>query len=347
KIEARAEGAKTCGPPHHTRDFEENPLMGVNPDPPGAAPESAPASLDPADWQSLRLQSHRMLDDVLDYVEHIRNRPVWRPMDQHVRAVFRAPVPHAPTELSEVHRDFLDFVLPFATGNVHPGFMGWVHGGGTIVGMLAEMLAGGLNANCGGRDHAPIEVERQIVAWARRIFGFPEEATGLFVTGTSLANFVAVLVARRAALGAAVRQAGLGADGRRLVGYASAAVHGCIPRAMDYAGLGSNALRLIPVDGNHRIDLGALRSTIAADRAAGLVPFLLIGTAGTVDIGAIDDLASLADLAAAEHLWFHVDGALGALGVLSPEVAPRLAGMERAHSLALDFHKWGQVPYDA
>ena len=321
--------------------------MGFNPNPPGAAPEPAPATLDPADWQSLRLQSHRMLDDVLDYVEHIRNRPVWRPMDQQIRAVFRAPVPQHPTDLSEVYRDFSNYILPFATGNVHPGFMGWVHGGGTIVGMLAEMLAGGLNANCGGRDHAPIEVERQIVAWARRLFGFPEEATGLFVTGTSLANFVAVLVARRAALGPAVRQAGLGDAGPRLVGYASAAVHGCIPRAMDYAGLGSNALRLIPVDSHHRIDLGALRRAIAADRTAGLTPFLLVGTAGTVDIGAIDDLASLADLAAAEQLWFHVDGALGALGVLSPEIAPRLSGMDRAHSLALDFHKWGQVPYDA
>src|SRR5208283_4139692 len=150
------------------------------------------------------------------------------------------------------------------------------------------------------------------------------------VTGTSLANFVAVLVARRAALGATVRSAGLGDAGHRLVGYASAAVHGCLPRAMDYAGVGSNALRLIPVDSHHRIDLAALRSAIAADRAAGWVPFLLIGTAGTVDIGAIDDLASLADIAAAEQLWFHVDGALGALGVLLPEVAPRLTGMDRA-----------------
>jgi aromatic-L-amino-acid decarboxylase len=321
--------------------------MGVKHNSLGAAPQQAHASLDPANWQALRVQSHRMLDDILDYVEHIRNRPVWRPMDEEVRAAFRGPLPHAPTELAEVHRDFLKYVLPYATGNVHPGFMGWVHGGGTIIGMLAEMLAGGLNANCGGRDHAPIEVERQIVAWARRLFGFPEDATGLFVTGTSMANFVALLVARRAALGAAVRQAGLAAAPQRLVAYASVAAHGCIPRAMDYAGLGSNALRLIPVDGHHRIDLGALRRAIAADRSAGLTPFLVIGTAGTVDIGAIDDLASLAGLATAEQIWFHVDGAFGALGVLSPDIAPRLAGIERAHSLALDFNKWGQVPYDA
>ncbi len=312
-----------------------------------AAPDPAETDLDPADWPALRAQGHRMLDDMLDHLQGIREQPVWRPMSEEVRAAFRREVPTRPSELAEVHREFLQHVLPYAVDNVHPGFMGWVHGGGTVVGMLAEMLAGGLNANCGGRDHAPIEVERQIVAWTRRLFGFPEEATGLFVTGTSMANVVALLVARRAALGAAVREAGLAASGKRLTAYTSAAAHGCLPRAMDYAGLGSDALRRVPVDGRHRIDLDALRRAVAADRAAGATPFLVIGTAGTVDIGAIDDLAALADLAAAERLWFHVDGAFGALGVLTSEIAPRLSGIERAQSLALDFHKWAQVPYDA
>ncbi len=321
--------------------------MGVNDGSPDMASARSPVGLDPENWPELRAQSHRMLDDVLDYIERIRTRPVWQPMSDDVRAAFRAELPRRPADLAEVHRDFLADILPYAVGNVHPGFMGWVHGGGTVVGMLAEMLAGGLNANCGGRDHAPIEVERQITLWLQRLFGFPEEATGLFVAGTSMANFVALLVARRAALGSAVRQAGLAAAGRKLVAYASAAAHGCIPRAMDYAGLGSDALRLVPVDDHHRIDLGALGRAVAADRAAGATPFLVIGTAGTVDIGAIDDLAGLADIAAAEQLWFHVDGAFGALGMLSPEIAPRLAGIERAQSLALDFHKWGQVPYDA
>jgi aromatic-L-amino-acid decarboxylase len=321
--------------------------MGVNDGSPDMASAQAAVGLDPENWSALRTQSHRMLDDVLDYVERIRSRPVWQPMSEDVRAAFRVELPRRPAELAEVHRDFLAHILPYAVGNVHPGFMGWVHGGGTVVGMLAEMLAGGLNANCGGRDHAPIEVERQITLWLQSLFGFPEDATGLFVTGTSMANLVALLVARRAALGGAVRRTGLAAAGRKLVAYTSAAAHSCIPRAMDYAGLGSDALRLVPVDDHHRIDLGALRRAVAADRAAGATPFLVIGTAGTVDVGAIDDLSALADVAAAEQLWFHVDGAFGALGMLSPEIAPRLAGIERAQSLALDFHKWGQVPYDA
>ena len=119
-----------------------------------------------------------------------------------------------PTDLGEVYREFTDFIVPYATGNVHPGFMGWVHGGGTAVGMLAEMLAAGLNANLGGRDHIPIEVERQVVEWTRAMFGFPERGERIFVTGTSMANLMAVLVARTAALGQSVRQRGVGERGR-------------------------------------------------------------------------------------------------------------------------------------
>jgi aromatic-L-amino-acid/L-tryptophan decarboxylase len=304
-------------------------------------------TLDPQDWDEIRAQGHRMLDDMFDYAADIRERPVWQPIPEEVRARFRGNLPHQPSDLGEVYREFADFIVPYATGNVHPGFMGWVHGGGTAVGMLAEMLAAGLNANLGGRDHIPIEVERQIVEWTRQMFRFPEGASGIFVTGTSMANLMAVLVARTAALGRSVRQLGLGDEGARLVAYTSTAAHGCISKAMDIGGFGSDALRSIAVDRTHRIDVAALRDRIAADRAAGLTPFLVVGSAGTVDIGAIDDLVALSALCREQGLWFHVDGAYGALGVLSPSLAPRLAGLENACSIALDFHKWGQVPYDA
>jgi aromatic-L-amino-acid decarboxylase len=304
-------------------------------------------TLDPQDWDDIRSLGHRMLDDMVDYIATIRERPVWQPIPDVVREQFREGLPREATDLGEVYRTFTDFVVPYATGNVHPGFMGWVHGGGSAVGMLAEMLAAGLNANLGGRDHVPLEVERQIVAWTREMFGFPESASGIFVTGTSMANLMAVLVARTFALGRDVRQQGIGDDGALLTAYTSKAAHGCITKAMDIAGFGSNALRCIAVDSAHRIDLAALRAQIARDREIGLKPFLVVASAGTVDVGAIDDLASIAALCREESLWFHVDGAFGALGILSPEIAPRLAGIESADSIALDFHKWGQVPYDA
>jgi aromatic-L-amino-acid decarboxylase len=304
-------------------------------------------SLDPSDWAAFRAQSHRMLDDMLDYIEHIRERPVWQPIPPQTRERFSAPLPRAPGDLAEAHQSFMNDVLPYAVGNVHPGFMGWVHGGGAPVGMLAEMLAAGLNANLGGRNQMPIEVERQIVRWMRELFAFPDTASGVFVTGTSMANMMGLLVARTATMGSAVRHTGLGEAGLRLVAYTSAAAHGCIAQAMDLSGLGTAQLRRIRVGSDQRIDLAALRSAIATDRQAGLRPFFVAGTAGTVDIGAVDDLAALADLAEAERLWFHVDGAFGALGMLAPDVAPLLAGIERADSIAFDFHKWGQVPYDA
>jgi aromatic-L-amino-acid decarboxylase len=304
-------------------------------------------TLDPLDWHSFRAQGHRMLDDILDYLEHIRERPVWQPIPEEARALCREPIPWRPTDLGAVHDEFLRAILPFATGNAHPGFFGWVHGGGNPAAVLAEMLAAGLNANLGGRDHMPIEVERQIVCWMRNLFGFPDTATGLFVTGTSMANLIGVLVARTKALGPGVHRTGLTASAKRLTAYASLAVHGCITKAMAMTGLGSEALRLIPTTSSHQISLGALAEAVAADRRAGFTPFLVVGTAGTVDIGAIDDLAALADLAARNGLWLHVDGAFGALAILAPELAPRLAGIERADSLAFDFHKWGQVPYDA
>ena len=186
-----------------------------------------------------------------------------------------------------------------------------------------------------------------MLVWTRDLFGFPKTASGLFVTGTSAANHMAVLVARTRALGAAVRSEGLTAMGRQLTAYTSAAAHGCIPRAMEMAGLGGDYLRLIPVDARQRIRIDALKQAIATDRAKGLEPFLLIGTAGTVDVGAIDDLAALADVALAEQLHFHIDGAFGALAILVPSLAQRLRGIERADSLGFDWHKWGQVPYDS
>ncbi len=305
------------------------------------------ATLDPENWAEFRAQAHRMLDDMLEYTREIRNRPVWQPIPAEVRARRVSTVPRSGSTLAEVHEEFMRFVLPYAVGNVHPGFMGWVHGGGTPVGMLAEMLAGGLNANLGGRDHIPIEVEREVVRWANEIAGFPAGASGLFVTGSSVANLIAVVVAREAALGNQMSGQRVAAGTRPLAAYASTAVHGCIGKAIEIAGLGSDALRLIPTDEHFRIDLGALDQAIRRDRKAGITPFLVVGTAGTVNTGAIDDLTGLAGLCRREKIWFHVDGAFGALAKLAPELAPRLKGMELADSLAFDFHKWGQVPYDA
>jgi aromatic-L-amino-acid/L-tryptophan decarboxylase len=303
-------------------------------------------SLDPPPPR-FRAEAHAILDALLDRLEHVADGPVWRPMPPEVRERFRrSSLPREGAPLEEVHRRFVGDVVPYGNGNTHPRFFGWVHGAGTPYGMIAEMLAAGLNANLGGRDHAPVEVEREVVRWMRDAFAFPETASGIFVTGTSMANLLAIVVAKTGILGAQTRACGL-RTAPQLVAYASEATHGCVTKGMEIAGLGSDALRKIPTRNDHRIDVAALASAIESDRALGKLPFLVVGNAGTVDVGAIDDLSALADVAAQNRLFFHVDGAFGSLGILSSEIAPKLTGIERADSIALDFHKWGQAPYDA
>jgi aromatic-L-amino-acid/L-tryptophan decarboxylase len=302
-------------------------------------------SLDPPDWSELRALGHRILDDLFDDLEGIREGPVWQPMPDAVRAAWEEKLPRAGTAPEQVYGAYRQLLAPYGVGNRHPRFHGWVHGGGTAMGMLAELLAGGLNANCGGRDHAPIACERQVVRWAAEMLGLPLSSSGLVVSGTSMANFVAVLVARTTALGSFVRRHGV--DGVGLVAYAASGAHMCISRAMDMAGFGSDALRLLPCDALGRMDLAALEARIAVDRALGLVPFMVVGTAGSVDTGAIDGLDVLAELCQREGLWFHVDAAFGAIAMLSPALRPLFAGIERADSVGFDFHKWAQVPYEA
>jgi len=306
----------------------------------------SPDSLDPKDWDALRQMGHRMLDDMVDMLAGLRDQPVWRPLpDAHRQALRSGDVPSSPTDLGTVYQEFQSLIQPYGSGNIHPRFMGWVQGGGNPVGMLAELLAAATNSNLGGRDHAPVEVERKVIRWAAQMLGFPADASGVLVTGTSIANLIAVLVARTRALGVEVRRDGL--QDKPLVAYTSVEAHNCVARAMDMAGLGSQALRLVPIDAHHRIQVQVLEARIAQDRADGFQPFMVIGSAGTVDTGAVDPLPALATLCRAEGLWFHVDSAFGALAMLSPDQKHLVAGLSDADSVAFDFHKWAQVPYDA
>lgn len=302
-------------------------------------------TLDPADWQAFSHRAHDLLDRLIGQLEHAAEGPVWRQPPDSVRARLAEPIPLAGQGLERVLADVAELVLPYGTGNTHPRFWGWVHGCGTPSGMLAEMAAAALNANCGGRDHGAIAVEACVLDWARQWFGLPKDAGGVLVGGTSTANLLALTAARNHHAGGDIRADGL--QGARLVGYCSAEGHSCLAKAFEILGLGRRALRRIAVDSEYRIDQEALAAAIATDRAAGLTPFCVIGTAGTVNTGAIDDLTGLAEVCRREGLWLHVDGAFGALIALAPELAPRLAGIERADSIGFDFHKWLHVPYDA
>jgi aromatic-L-amino-acid decarboxylase len=302
-------------------------------------------TLDPRDWSALRVLGHQMVDEMLSYLETIRERPSWQPLPAEVKASFAEPLPLEPRGAESAYRDFKQNVLPFPLGNIHPRFWAWVCGSGTPGAMLADMLASGMNSNVHGGDHAAIYVEQQVLSWLKQALGYPQDASGLLVTGGSVANFVGLAVARNVKASWDVKRAGL-ANSRQLVMYCSAETHNSVQKAVEALGLGSDALRYIETDANFGINMEALQHAVASDRAAGRVPVCIVGNAGTVNTGAIDDLNALADFCGAENLWFHVDGAFGATAAISPALKPLLRGMERADSLAFDLHKWMNMPYD-
>ncbi len=309
-------------------------------------PHTARETLDPQDWEAFRALAHRMVDDSLDFVRTLRDRAPWQSMPRDTRAALvNQPVPRAPESAERAYFDFTHHVLPFTNGNRHPRFWGWIQGNGTPLGMMADMLAAGMNAHLAGLDQAPKLVELQVIAWLAELMGFPKDASGVLVSGGTMANLLGLAVARHAKAGFDVRENGLHGT-PRLTCYASSEIHSWAQKAVELFGLGNSSLRRIPVDDDFRMRPSALREAIARDRAGGLRPFCVIGSAGTINSGATDDLEALADLCAAEDLWFHVDGAFGALARLVPEVAHTVKGMERADSLAFDLHKLMYLPYE-
>jgi glutamate/tyrosine decarboxylase-like PLP-dependent enzyme len=282
-----------------------------------------------------------MLDDMFDYLARVRERPVWQPFPDTVKQRLAEPLPHEGRPAEAVYEQFKRDVLPYPPGNIHPRFWGWVIGTGTPLAMLADMLASGMNPQAAGIQEGSRYVEERVIGWLAELMGFPEGSSGLLLSGGSMANLVALAVARQAKAGFDVREQGLGDGAPPLVVYASTEVHSSVRKAVELMGLGRRHLRLIPTDAEYRIDVTALREAIARDRSAGRRPICVVGIAGTVNTGATDDLRALARVCHDENLWFHVDGAFGALVTLSPELAPMVAGLESADSVGVDRDKWG------
>jgi len=304
-------------------------------------------TLDPADWSSFRNLAHRMVDDMLDRLQALPETPAWKYVPEATQAAIRnEPIPYQGQGEEQAYQDFLSHVMPYTNGCMHPRFFGWVQGNGTPLGMMSDMLAAGLNAHMAGCHHSPRFVEEQTIRWLAELMGFPPESSGVFESGGSMANVLCLVVARHAKAGWDIRSQGLQNVSRPLVMYCSSEAHGWTQKAVELMGLGNESLHRIPVDEKYRMRLDALEDAIRQDRDAGLHPICVIGTAGTVNTGATDDLRALSAICKAHGLWFHVDGAFGALVRLSPKLRGMVDGIEEADSLAFDLHKWMSQPYE-
>jgi aromatic-L-amino-acid/L-tryptophan decarboxylase len=297
--------------------------------------------------EELRRLGGLAADAVASHRERLLERPVFGKVGSGA-ALFEEPVPEEGRPFEEVLAFVREHVLPYPMGNSHPRFYGFINATADPVGSMADYLAAAMNPNCWGGDHAAIHVEAAALRWIAAMIGYPPRAEGILVSGGSMANFTALAAARRAMTPGNVREDGLAGPGRpRLTVYASDQVHHCVDKAVDLLGIGTAQLRKIPTDERFRISTAELARAVAADRTAGFTPAIVVGNAGTVNTGAIDPLDELADFCGREELWFHADGAYGALASMVPQLRPLFAGLERADSLAADPHKWLYVPYEA
>ena len=310
-------------------------------------------SLDPQDWPAFRDLAHRMLDQMLDYQQGVATRPPWQPVPDEVDQQLRTAAPMRGLGTEGAFQAFLDLVLPYPTGNLHPRFWGWVGGTGSPSGMMAELMTASMNAVAGPFNDSAARVEAQVIDWMRTALGFGPDTNGVMTSGGSVANLIGLAAARDAITDTDIPHAGLVQTARAASGsgdltlYASTEVHASVVKAAQVLGLGRDAVRLVPVDRGFRVRVAEMARAIQDDRARGLRPFAIVGNAGTVNTGATDDLPALARLAREESLWLHVDGAFGALARLSSSHASIVEGLERADSVAFDFHKWMYVPYEA
>jgi glutamate/tyrosine decarboxylase-like PLP-dependent enzyme len=309
-----------------------------------------PLSMDPATFRTL---GHDLVEQLAEFLESLPDRPVTRnESPSAVRAALdlEGSLPDTGTDAGALLTQTATHLFDHSLFNSHPRFFGYITAPASPIGILGEFLAAAVNANVGGWMLSPAatEIESQTIRWIAELIGYPVPCGGLMVSGGNMANMVGFWAARAAKAGWNVREDGVRADAaRRLRAYGSAETHTWIQKAADLTGLGTSSVRWIPTDAERRMDLGALRRTIEADLAAGDLPFLVVGTAGSVSTGAVDALPAIAKVCEEYGMWFHVDGAYGGFAAASPEAPADLAGLASADSVAVDPHKWLYAPLEA
>ena len=303
---------------------------------------SAIADMAPDEFRAL---GHSLVDSIADYLAQLPQARTASPLlPDAMRATLGATdIPETGTDIAPVIEKFSRTFFEHSTHNGSPRFWGYISGAPAPISMLADFLASSVNPNVGAWSLSPIasEIENESIRWLSQFLGLSGKWDGVLVSGGNMANIVGFFAARRAKAGWDIRTKGAAdKSSQRLVLYVSAETHTWIKKAADMSGLGTDAIRWIPTDGEQRLITSELRKQIETDRAAGLTPFLVVGTAGTVSTGATDPLPEIAAICREYDLWFHVDGAYGAPAVAVDGASEDLKGLRLADSIAIDPHKW-------
>ncbi|HET9049562.1 MAG TPA: aminotransferase class V-fold PLP-dependent enzyme [Chiayiivirga sp.] len=290
--------------------------------------------------EQMQAMGDAVLARIVDHLKGLPDAPIcgdFTGIDALCRSL-REDAPERGAKLDSLLDPLFSDWIPRSFGTPGPGYLAYIPGGGVYPAALASFIADGVNRYTGIWQAAPalVQLEANTLEWLREWMQFPASGRGLYTPGGSMAMFNAIAAAREQRLGTDIRAGTL---------YVSSQSHHCISKAARLAGIAHDRVRVIEVDARYRLRLDALTAAIAADRAAGLKPFMVFSTAGTTNTGAVDPLDAVADLAAREGLWHHVDGAYGGFFHMVPELRPLLAGLSRADSLTLDPHKGLFLPY--
>jgi glutamate/tyrosine decarboxylase-like PLP-dependent enzyme len=309
----------------------------------------APLEMQPGEFREI---GHRLVDQIADRLANLPAglvTPDESPADVRRALGAEQALPSTGTDAARLVSDTTELLFDHSLFNGHPRFFGYITSSPAPIGMFGDFLAAALNQNVGSWRLGPLatEIEGQAVRWIAELIGFPTNCGGLLVSGGNMANFVGFLAARVAKAPWDVRKEGLSREGRRLLVYASMETHTWIQKAADLYGLGTDAIRWIATDDDQRMDTSALRSRIEEDLRLGHQPFLVVGTAGSVSTGVVDPLPEIAAICREHDLWFHVDGAYGALAAQAPGSPASLRALSEADSVAVDPHKWLYAPLEA
>jgi len=314
-------------------------------------PDEVPLALSPDDF---RAAGYAMVDRIAELLDGLPDRtvtPCLGPDEIRAKLNADAPLPTTGRPAGEVLAHAADLLIDNSLYNGHPSFFGYITSSPAPIGMLGDLLAAAINPNVGAWTLSPMasEIEAQAVRWIAELIGYPVDCGGLLVSGGNMANFVALLAARaQAGERWRVRETGMNApDAARLRVYVSGETHTWIQKATDLSGMGTESVRWLPTTDDLRMDMDALKAAVAEDRAAGLEPLMVVGTAGSVSTGAVDPLPEIAAFCREQDIWFHVDGAYGGFAAAVPEAPDDIRALAEADSVAIDPHKWLYAPMEA